>query len=82
MPWNLGVGSMMNQGLFGWGIIPLAIWSLFWTGLGLWYAARRQEKWWFIFFLVVHTAGIVEMLYLLLVAKAFAKPSTGKKKKK
>lgn len=56
-----------------WGppIVVMGIWSAIWTGFALWHAARREEKGWFIFFLLVHTAGIVEILYLLLVVKAF-----------
>lgn len=53
-------------------IIPLVIWSVVWTGLAIWYAARRKEKGWFIFFLLVHTAGIIELLYLVFVVKAFS----------
>jgi len=72
MPWYLGSGQMMSAGLFGWGVIPLAVWSLLWTGLALWHSARRGEKWWFILFLLVHTLGILEMIYLLFIVKAFS----------
>ena len=72
MPWYLGNGSVMSTGFFGWGVIPFAVWSLLWTGLALWYAAKRGEKWWFILFLLVHTLGILEMIYLLFVARAFS----------
>lgn len=61
---------MQWGGGFGW-MIPLALWSGIWTGLSLWYAAKRNEKWWFILFLIVHTAGILEIVYLLFVAHAF-----------
>ena len=89
MPWYLGnsfgVRHMWGPGWFlvpGF-IIPLALWSLVWTGLSLWHAARRSEKWWFIFFLLVHTAGIVELLYLVFVAKIFhQKPQKSKIRKK
>ena len=78
MPWYLGNSRPFTYSWMGtWGIspwvIPLAIWSVIWTGLALWHAARRQEKWWFVFFLLVHTAGIVEILYLVFVARAFNK---------
>lgn len=78
MPWYLGNSrpfgySMMGAyGVSSW-VIPLAIWSVIWTGLALWHAAKRQEKWWFILFLLVHTAGIIEILYLVFVAHAFNK---------
>jgi len=44
--------------------IPLATWSFFWTALGLWFSARNGDKWWFIFFLLVHLAGVPELIYL------------------
>ena len=75
-PWYLGNSRPFGYAMMGawempfW-IIPLALWSVFWTGFALWNAAARKEKWWFIFFLLVHTAGIAEILYLVFVAKAF-----------
>jgi len=80
MPWYLGNGSMMSQGFLGWGIIPLAVWSLLWTGLALWHSARRGEKWWFILFLLVHTLGILEIIYLVFVAKAFKQKKSSRRR--
>lgn len=75
MPWYLGNSRSSGfQGLWSTNmIIPLMVWSAVWTGLALWHAARRGEKWWFIFFLLVHTAGIAEILYLAFVVKVFGK---------
>ena len=76
MPWFLGNthvwnGSMNWHGAFGssFFILPVILWSLAATGLALWHAAKRGEVWWFVFFLFVHTAGIVELLYLLFVVR-------------
>lgn len=68
MPWYLGNSNSWSNlpGI----IVPVAIWSAIWTGFALWYAARREEKGWFIFFILVHTAGIIEILYLIFVAQA------------
>ncbi len=73
---------MYNWGwsMMGWSIVPLAIWSVVWTGLALWNAGKRQEKWWFIFFLLVHTLGIAEILYLVFVAKIFAQNKSSRKR--
>ncbi len=76
MPWYLGnsrpfMYSWMSNFSLGWSLVPLAIWSVLWTGLALWHAARRGDKWWFIFFLLVHTIGIAEIIYLVFVVKAF-----------
>lgn len=69
MPWYLGNSSDVVP----WGGIGLLmIWSGVWTALSLWHAAQRKEHWWFIFFFLVHTAGIVEFIYLYFIAKAFA----------
>lgn len=73
LPWWLGNSSMTDNALFG-GFIFLALWSALWTGLALWHAARRNEKGWFVLFLIVHTAGILEIIYLLFIAKMFAVP--------
>lgn len=86
LPWYMGNSrpftyAWMGSWGFGTWVIPLALWSVIWTGLALWHAARRGEKWWFIFFLLVHTAGIVEILYLIFVAKAFGRQKPSRRRK-
>lgn len=84
MPWYLGNNRMDFSHWWGFPgvVVPLALWSVIWTGLALWHAAKRQEKWWFILFLFVHTAGIIEILYLVFAAKAFATPKSSRKKRR
>lgn len=86
MPWYLGSYHMFGYRPWLWSlggfVIPLAIWSGIWTGICLWNAAKRGEKGWFIFFLLVHTAGIVEILYLVFVAKAFTSSHTTQPKQR
>jgi methionyl-tRNA synthetase len=52
---------------------PLALiflaWSLIWKGLALWRAARNQHKWWFVALLILNTAGLLEIGYLIFVDK-------------
>jgi hypothetical protein len=76
MPWYLGNSSHIE--FWGWNIgFPfLFVWSLAWAGLALWYAAKRDEKWWFLIFLVVHTVGILEIIYLFFVVKLFGETKT------
>ena len=66
-------GRDFNSSFYGLIVgIPLLIWfliSLALSGYALWTAAKRNEKWWFIIFIVIHTAGILEIIYLLFVAK-------------
>ena len=49
--------------------IIFVVWSLVWQGLGMWHAARRGEWIWFVVFLLIHTLGILEIVYLFAVAK-------------
>jgi hypothetical protein len=51
------------------GLILIIIWGIFWKGLALWHSARRKQPWWFIIILVLNTTGILEIIYLLFVAK-------------
>lgn len=43
----------------------LALWSLIWKGIALWKAGRNNQPAWFIVMLVLNTAGILEICYLL-----------------
>jgi len=58
---TLGVSAVVLVVL----IVVLSAWSIFWKGFALWYAARGSQKWWFVALLIVHTAGILEIIYLL-----------------
>jgi len=49
------------------------LWSLFWKGLALWHAARRNDLWWFVAILLINTLGLLEIIYLFGFAKL--KPS-------
>lgn len=64
----MGFGGM---GWGGWslGFVLIIVWSLFWKGFALWYAAKRNEQWWFIAFLIINTAGILEIVYIFFIAK-------------
>jgi hypothetical protein len=57
-------------GRFGLLIILAVAWSLIWKGLALWRAARRGDMWWFVAFLVIHTLGLLEIIYIFGVTKA------------
>lgn len=72
-------GMMGSMGPEGWILAALAIalpllllaivWSLVWKALALWHAARRGQYVWFCILLVVNTLGILEMIYLFVVAQ-------------
>jgi len=45
-------------------LIIVVVWSLFWKGLALWSAAKRNDKSWFVVLLILNTVGLVEIVYL------------------
>ena len=45
-------------------LIALAVWELVWKGLALWRAKNKQLAW-FVVMLVLNTAGILEIVYLV-----------------
>ncbi|MEK7608519.1 MAG: DUF5652 family protein [Patescibacteria group bacterium] len=64
---NFFQGQLTNQELLVLGL--LILWTIPWKGLALWKAARLGKKYWFIAFLLVHTVGILEILYLFVFSK-------------
>lgn len=46
-------------------MLVIALWTIVLKGYSLWYAARGEQKWWFIALLVINTAGILEIIYLI-----------------
>lgn len=47
----------------------LVLWDLIWKGIGLWKAARNEEKYWFIAILIINSLGIVPILYIYVFQK-------------
>lgn len=47
-------------------LAALAVWELVWKGLALWKAAKNRDTAWFVVILVVNSAGILPIIYLLL----------------
>ena len=58
-------------------LIPVALWSVFWMGWALWRASKADSKVWFIVLLLVHTMGILDIIYIFLISK-----KAGRKAKK
>ena len=52
-------------------IILAILWSLTWKGFALWRAALLQQKYWFVAILIVNTLGILEIIYLFVVARKY-----------
>lgn len=49
----------------------LVVWTIVWKGLALWKASRLSHKVWFVIILVANTFGILEIIYLLFVARKY-----------
>jgi hypothetical protein len=50
-------------------LLLIALWSLPWKGIALWKAARRDHLAWFVILFVVNTVGLLEIIYIFLVAR-------------
>ncbi|HLC53933.1 MAG TPA: DUF5652 family protein [Candidatus Nanoarchaeia archaeon] len=68
-----------------WLLIMVLAWSLFWKAIALWKSARNNHFIWFVAFLIIHTLGILEILYIFLFSKiklpGFEKKPSKKRKK-
>jgi hypothetical protein len=45
--------------------VVLSLVALILKGFALWYSARAGQKWWFVVLLIINTAGILEIVYLI-----------------
>lgn len=52
-----------------WALFMISIWSIFWKGLALWYAAKGNQRNWFVIILILNLFGIFEIIYLFFFAK-------------
>jgi methionyl-tRNA synthetase len=50
-------------------LLIVTLWILFWKGWALWTAAKNNKKVWFVVLLVVNTIGLLEIIYIFVVAK-------------
>ena len=46
-------------------IAIIAVWDIIWKGIGLWKSARHQQSAWFVVILILNTAGLLPIIYLL-----------------
>jgi len=52
--------------------IAIIVWSLIWKGFGLWKSAQLAHKGWFVAILLLNTLGIIEIVYLFIIAKKYS----------
>lgn len=43
----------------------LAVWEVVWKGIALWRAAHRNQLTWFVALLIINSAGLLPIIYLL-----------------
>jgi methionyl-tRNA synthetase len=48
-----------------WLLCIIIVWSLIWKGISLWHSARSTQTAWYVAMLILNTAGILEIVYLL-----------------
>lgn len=46
-------------------IVAVALWEMAWKGFALWRAGLHRQPGWFVALLVLNTAGILPIIYLL-----------------
>jgi len=56
-------------------LLVLVIWSLIWKAIALWRSSQNGQKVWFGTFVVLHTLGLVEIIYLIFFSKRKQKKS-------
>jgi hypothetical protein len=50
-------------------LLAIVAWTFPWKAWSLWLAARRGDLWWFLGLTFINTLGILEIIYIFLVAK-------------
>jgi len=50
------------------------VWSLIWKGIALWHAGRNAHLGWFITLFLVHTLGILEIIYIFAFRRVVPRP--------
>jgi hypothetical protein len=58
-------------GISPWILVLIVLWTIPWKGIALWKSARLSHKWWFVIILVVNTVGILEIIYIFLIARKY-----------
>jgi len=49
-----------------WKLLLLILWELVWKGFALYRAGRKQQPVWFVLLLLLNTAGILPIIYLII----------------
>jgi hypothetical protein len=62
----MGLLEIYQQpGILLFGFFLLTLWSVVWKGFALWYSAGNKQRKWFIAMLILNTAGLLPIIYLI-----------------
>ena len=50
-------------------LVIASLWSAVWKALALWKSARRSDTVWYVVLCILNTLGILEIIYIFLVAR-------------
>jgi hypothetical protein len=56
--------SFVGEGDVFWMLVIVQLWELPWKGAALWRAARNKHLGWFVALMLVHLAGLIDIIYL------------------
>lgn len=45
-------------------LLIIVLWEVVWKGIGLWYAAKHNQRGWFIAILLINLVGLLPIIYL------------------
>lgn len=68
-----------NSVLFITLVFVLAVWTVIWKGIALWYSARNKNKVWFVLMMVLNTAGVLPIIYIFFIRPKKKELVIGKK---
>ena len=54
---------MVEGGVF-WTLMAVQLWELPWKSVALWKAARNKHLGWFVALMLVHLAGLIDIIYI------------------
>jgi hypothetical protein len=66
------MNTITIPGISPWILALIVLWTIPWKGIALWKAARLSHKWWFVVLLVLNTVGILEIIYIFLIARKYS----------
>ena len=46
-------------------LLLFGLWDLIWKGIGLWHAAKHNQRGWFIALLFINLVGLLPIIYLI-----------------